>query len=66
MNFNLTLLNDFDGIIKFYNVYSLLNEWFKTLKAFWVSTREYQDSDFFPDQLQTFTERCIGTQRFQI
>ena len=28
--------------------------------------REYQDMDFFPDQLQTFIERCIGHQRFQM
>ena len=26
--------------------------------------REYQDSDFFPDQLETFIERCNGPQRF--
>ena len=31
-----------------------------------MNIREYQDSDFFPDQLQTFIERCIGHQRFQM
>ena len=33
---------------------------------FTLCIREYQDSDFFPDQLQTFIERCIGPQRFQM
>ena len=28
--------------------------------------REYQDSDFFPDQLQTFIQWNIGPQRFQM
>ena len=31
-----------------------------------IYIREYQDLDFFPDQLQTFIERCIGPQRFQM
>ena len=32
----------------------------------WLPNREYQDLEFFPDQLQTFIERCIGPQRFQM
>ena len=31
-----------------------------------LGIREYQDSDFFPDQLQNIIERCIGPQRFQM
>ena len=41
-----------------------LNKLFKHCRI--ISIREYQDSDFFPDQLQTFIERCIGPQRFQM
>ena len=31
-----------------------------------LSIREYQDSEFFPDQLQNIIERCIGPQRLQM
>ena len=31
-----------------------------------MSIRGYQDSEFFPDQLQTFIGRCNGPQRFQM
>ena len=31
-----------------------------------IYIREYQDMNFFPDQLQTFIERCIEHQRFQM
>ena len=31
-----------------------------------MDTREYQDSEFFPDQLQNIIGRCIGPQSFQM
>ena len=31
-----------------------------------MRTREYQDLEFFPDQLQIFIKSCIGPQRFQM
>ena len=36
------------------------------LIAYRESIREYQDSDFFPDQLQNIIERCIGPIEKQI
>ena len=38
----------------------------KKLAKFRICIREYQDLEFFPDQLQTFIERCIGPHRFQM
>ena len=53
-------------IVKLYLSLSLSLSLRERERADTIITREYQDLEFFPDQLQTFIERCIGPQRFQM
>ena len=46
--------------------YSLSTTPLNIINRICMYIREYQDMDFFPDQLQTFIERCIGHPKISI